>query len=409
MKAVLVVIAIALSPTVGRAEPGASAIREAEARFKKANALYKQGGYQQALLLYQAAYDLVPSPSILFNLGLTKEKVLDYEGCALLFEQYAKGGGVDSEAARTRGDACRARARIPVIVTSAPAGAAVYAGEGDSAKFLGRTPATLELAPASYRLRLELDGYVARSETVAVEIAARPRYDFVLEKLSTLHVEADVPDAQVTIGDGPAEAAPVERVIPAGSYRVRITKPGHVDVVRNLKVASGTDVQLAISLPPIPVRQLLSLSSIESAMLVVDGRAVGRGEASQYVQPGMHVVEASAPGHVSLRSELLVAAGQDTTATVHLPARRTRAQRGVLWGLGGIAVTAGVIGGVYGILSLADERAYADAPSRALRDEGLAHSRRADVFLASSLVIGGAALVSFLLTRPRSASLEVQH
>src|SRR5689334_7976230 len=91
---------------VGVAHAGPKEQKEAIKRFDKANALYKAEQYQEALYLYQAAYELFPSPSFLYNRALAKEKTFDYEGCTLDFEQYISSGGEDAVEAKTRADGC---------------------------------------------------------------------------------------------------------------------------------------------------------------------------------------------------------------------------------------------------------------------------------------------------------------
>src|SRR5688572_27979405 len=90
---------------------------EAERRNRRANELYQQGRFEEALRLYQAAFDLRRDPRYLFNVGLAREKTFDYEGCVVAFEQFLEQAGTAPEVrkqAEERIGACRQRTTIPV-------------------------------------------------------------------------------------------------------------------------------------------------------------------------------------------------------------------------------------------------------------------------------------------------------
>ncbi|MBI5481769.1 MAG: serine/threonine protein kinase [Deltaproteobacteria bacterium] len=96
-----------------------------------------------------------------------------------------------AEQAAQRLENCRARATIPVRVSSMPPSAAVYLVSGGQRSLRGRTPTRLELQPGTFELRVEHPGYQGHTQKVVVEIGTRPDVDFTLERLSALRVEAE--------------------------------------------------------------------------------------------------------------------------------------------------------------------------------------------------------------------------
>jgi hypothetical protein len=408
----LAVIAGLLGATgAARAAPDARVVAEAERRFQKGNALYQRDQYEEALRLYHAAYDLVPSPEILFNIGLAREKLLDYEGCALAFRQFlAESAAAEAvrERAADRMEGCRSRAEILVRVSSIPPGAALRIGEGDAATFRGRTPAELRLAPATYVFAVELPGHVPMTQTVVVDVGARPEVDFPLERLSSLTIEADVPGARVAIAGAAAELAPLTRELRAGTYRVRIFKEGHREARREVRLGSGQQTTLLVSLPALPVERTVSIRTSRPANVHVDGRYLGTTPLSHALASGPHRVELAAPGSIPFARDISVPADRDSTLHVRLSVRRSQPQRALTWTLAGTALAAGAAGTTFAILAARDQNEFERTPSLALAERGEARAWRADVLWGTALALAASAFVHHALTRPTPARMELQ-
>ena len=71
---IAVTIAASLVGGVAEAKPGGKVVKEAKRRFAQGNKQYAEGNYEQALRLYVAAYELLPSPDILFNVGCLRPR-----------------------------------------------------------------------------------------------------------------------------------------------------------------------------------------------------------------------------------------------------------------------------------------------------------------------------------------------
>lgn len=396
------------------AEPDRGVLAEVERRFAKGNRLYQDGHYEQALRLYIAAYELLPSPDILFNIGLAREKVLDYEGCAIAMKKFLKETATSnlSEAARERANkrlqGCIARAEIPVKVSSIPPGAAIVLGKGKAATFRGRTPSEFKLTPGSYHIAVELPGYVPMAQDVSVEVGVRSQVDFPLEKLSSLSVEADVSGASVVIDDGAPQPAPYRAELRAGRYQVRVFKEGYDDVQREVRIEPGDRSTLMVTLPPKPVLRTLGLRSVPPGAVRIDDNDLGQTPIDHKLEAGQHRVFVRAPGRIPFADTIEIHQERDLRLLVHLSPTRSRANKTVFWGLLGTAAATAVAGSVFGLLALRDESDYDNVPTLSLADRGDSRARRADICFISAAVLAGGALAYHIITRPPSSRAEEQ-
>jgi hypothetical protein len=406
----LLVVLLLAAQAAGAAPPPRHVIQAARERFERANRLYHEGRYAEALLLYQAAYDLVPSPDFLLNLGLTKEKTLDYEGCAVALAQFLKAptSREKAEQAAQRIENCRARATIPVRVSSMPPSAAVYLVTGGQRSLRGRTPTRLALAPGTFELSVEHPGYQRQTQKVVVEIGTRPDIDFTLERLSALRVEADVAGAQVQIDDGPPEDAPAQRELLAGLHRIRVTRGGHQPVTRQVRIEPGQTTSLVVSLPALPVVRQLAVESSVAANVSLDGRDQGRTPLRAPVVTGYRRLEVHAPGFVRYASEVRVQ-DHDVQVRVRLAPAQRRWERAVSLALLGATAAGAVAATAYSGLALRDQHEYVNGvPTRSLLDQTRSHARTADGLWIGTAVLAAGTVVFYLVTRSRKSHATVE-
>jgi hypothetical protein len=387
--------------TAAHAAPSARALAEMNRRVGRANQLYTEGAYEQALRLYLAAYELVAAPDILYNIALAREKLLDHEGCALAFRQYLEAiaeGDPQREPATAGFARCRERATIRVPISSIPAGAQITLLDEGASAFRGRTPRVLELTPGRYQVSVELPGYLPMKQEVEVEVGARPEIDFPLERLSTLAIEVDVAGAAISIDGGAAEPAPLRREVPAGLYKVRVTKAGHEPAERELRVAPGEQSTLLMSLRPVAARRRLSIRSDVPATVSLDGRRLGRTPLTALAPVSAARLEVGAPGRVPFVEDLSRDDERDLRLEVDLATRRTPPERAFLWSLAGGAAAAALGAAVSGGLAKATENDFEQHPSVALAERGEAHAERADLLWGVSLGLAVTAAITWYAT-----------
>ncbi len=405
--AILLIAAISIAGAAAPASaaPTAGAIAEAKRRFTRGNQLYADGRYEEALRLYVAAYELVPSLDLLYNIGLAREKILDHENCAVAFRQYLAEAG-DKDPLRARAEdgfkRCRDRTLIPVKVSSAPEGAAISLGAGKEGVFRGRTPRDLRLAPGTYSIVVSLPGYAPMSQEVVVDIGGRPEIDFPLERLSTLAIEADVRGARVAIDDSPPEPAPLKREVRAGRYRVRVSRAGRETVEREVRVEPGEQATLLISLPALTPRRRVSFRSNVPAQVTVAGVRLGTTPVSGEIAAGAGAVDVRAASHIPYAESITVPAVRDIVVDVELARPRSRFEKWLFWGLVGAAGAAAIGAGAYGYMALQDENDFDDRPSVAAADTGESDARRADILWGTSVAFAAAAAVTWFATARHS-------
>ncbi len=388
---------------------------EAERRYRTAKRLYNEGRYESALRMWQSAYDLNPDPRYLFNAALAKEKISDNEGCALDFREFLrktenqKGQEAVREAAKSRMETCLRKTVIPVRFTSVPTNAAILFGEGEEKEPRGRTPRDLKLPLGKHHVTVALPGYVSQEQVIEVAIGERPNPDFVLEKLSSLHIEVDPSGARVKLDDGAWEPAPVTREVRAGTYAVQVEKDGYETERRQVPVTSGQEKSLMFSLRPLPTIRTLSVTLMRprggSAHVEVDGRRAGTAPIETTLSPGKHEIDVRAPGHIPYASSITVPEDRDLRLQVRLERERSTWNQVTFWGLCGAAGIAAVTGATYGILALSDQSAFNDDRNNVdLYNRGRQRADRADVWLGTAIVIGAGAFAYRYFTRPGSSS-----
>jgi hypothetical protein len=403
MRPLIAVVVAALLCGGAEAKPTDRVLAEARRRLQQGNKQYEAGNYEPALRLYLAAYELVPSPDILFNIGLAREKVLDYEGCALAFQDYL-AAIADEDPTRDRAaeryESCRARAEIQVKISSIPPGAAISIGVEAADSFRGRTPAQIKLTPGNYVVAVELPGYVPLTQTVAVDVGRQVEVDFPLEKLSTLAIEADVAGATVVLDGGEPLPAPVRRELRAGLHAVRVFKDGHRDVNRELRIEPGEQSTLLVTLPPLPVLRTLDIEVSADATVWLDGVDIGAAPVERAETAGPHRLEVRAPGHLPFARDIEIRDDRDTRLFVELSPERTPTERRVLWGLWGGAGVAAAGAAVYGWLALRDQSDFDAMPSLDLAERGDERARRSDLLWGTAAALAGTAVLYHVVTRP---------
>ena len=384
---------------------------EAERRNRTAKKLYNQGHYQSAMTMWQSAYDLHPDPRYLFNVALSKEKVSDHEGCALRFRDFLLETEANQdlasvrEAAQSRMKACLAKTMLPVRFTSVPTNAAILIGVGAKQESRGRTPRELRLAPGKHQVTVTLPGYVAQEQVIEVVLGERTQPDFVLEKLSSLHIEVDPTGARVRIGEDSWESAPLTRRVQAGTYEVQVEKAGHEPEQRQVQVSAGQEKSILLSLRPLPKIRKISVTSASHreprARVEVDGRRAGILPVETTLSPGKHEIRVRAPGHVPFASSIIVPEDRDLRLEVSLEPKRSRRNRATLWGLLAATGTATIVGSTYGILALSDKSKFDDDRNNVdLYNSGRRRTERADLWLGTGLLFGAGTIAYYYFTRP---------
>jgi hypothetical protein len=207
----LLTLAALLLPSRARAAQPTTA--EVERLIKRGNELRSSGKDQQALPLYQKAYEVAPTPRTAAQLGLC-EMALSYWLAAdghLSEALVGRGDWIDKNRGTIESALSQVRKQIgEVIINGSPAGAVI--------SIAGRQVGTLPMAPlrvAAGQLKIEASapGYKDRAETVVVVGDSQERVTFNLMREGSA-VEparaAETPPGTMAGGVG-RPASPTER------------------------------------------------------------------------------------------------------------------------------------------------------------------------------------------------------
>jgi hypothetical protein len=299
---------------------------------------------------------------------------------------------------------------VPVKISSLPPSAAITVVQGGTSSGRGRTPARLDLAPGAYEITVEAPGYLSQTQQLTVEEGVHPDIDFRLDKLSTLHIEADVTGAAVKIDGKPEGVTPLSRELPAGLYKVEVTHGGYRAVERQVRVNAGDQISLMVSMPALPAERLLSIEPLPllPAIASIDGDRIGAIPLERRIAAGAHHVEVTAPGRQTRAGEIKIPDDRDLTLKVHLEPKRTRTQKIVFWTLQGVASGLAVAGLTFGSLALSDLSSYNSHPEASTRHTGENHALTCDIVFATSAAIGIIGAIYYFATWPRHSRAEQQ-
>jgi tetratricopeptide (TPR) repeat protein len=404
-------------------------VAEARRRFARGNRLYTQGSYSEALLAYQAALDLYPEPTILYNIGQTYEKLRDPGRAALYLERYLKARPRSTERAAVEARIAKLKetARVEVTVTSYPPGAAIFVGDGRGA-VRGRTPFQLPLPLGRQRVVLELAGFVPATREVDVKLGETNLVDAQLERRSSISVDADVPGAlarirvlasrtplrEDRIGAGKRIVAshrlPHLFEVDPGRHRLEVELAGYQRVERSVEVRPGEQLSLLLNLKALPRYGRLQIASVRGATVLVDGRALASlPMAPAKLATGSYRVSVEREGYRPWESKITISEGRLTVARVSLSATRGVGTKTVLYGAAGLGAGALIAGAVLGALALRAERDYNTLPERSKLDDGKTKALLSDVCFATAGAAALAAVITYLATErgPSSAELDV--
>jgi hypothetical protein len=347
--------------------PGATAKAEARERFDRGLRLFEQGDNSAALAEFKRAYELIPNPVVLYNMGLVYAAMnhpveatdaldgfLTQAGEKSSPEQHRKAQKVRDEQA--------ARISRVLVVTDRPATVEIDGVEA------GRTPMTepLRLASGAHKVTALAPGYQPsrRELTLAGQVTETVTMRLLPTESGAAHliVSSPVPGAAVWINDKLVGTTPLPAsvaVVP-GDVRIALRRAGYVTSERTLHLDEGAnakvDMVLGEDVATVTRRRLrLAVAAPSALEVTVDGAIRPYSESGILLPPGPHLVRVEQVGFERYERIIEVDPARDTTVitivmtpTVEAETRRKEAAhtRGVI-GLSlvgaGVAMTAGTL------------------------------------------------------------------
>ncbi len=269
------------SPTLPPAAP-APELQEAKVHFQQAVALFNDGNFNAALAEFQRAYDLRPSPGLLYNIGLTQKALFRYDEAVDTLERYL---AEETKLSPERRAEClqlttEMKALLaPITITIEPAGAVVSV-DGRS---IGKAPLLrpLRLAAGSHTLETSADGWKTQKRDLMVSAGIPLNLNIRLDlipKTGQVRINAAPPESEIRIDGRVLGRPPAQIELGAGGHQLDIQAPKYTPYAVELIIAAGQTrtIDIVLQKPPKRIYEKWYLWT-PLALAVAGGLGVGLG------------------------------------------------------------------------------------------------------------------------------------
>jgi hypothetical protein len=370
---VLFVAAATFVPSVAFAQgaPTQAVKTEARSRFDRGLALFEDGDNPGALAEFQRAYELIPNPVVLFNIGLVYAAMNRPAEATDALQKLLKDPGSLSpdhlaKAKQTLADQ-QARVAEVSVTTSVPA-----AIEVDNVQ-MAKTPlaAPLRIAGGAHIIGAVAPGYTPQRKEVTVAGGSKGSVSFELTAmegtLAHLVVKSHLPGADVVVDGETAGHTPLASslTVTPGPHKIELRRKGYETAHQDLTLGDGASGEVALEPEEdksamIEVGGDLKLTVSErEALVTVDGKSRGLYATPLRLAGGVHRLLVERGGFRSIERDVNVVSGSMTTVPIVLePTPETRqiyvdhAVSTRTWSWIGIAGGAALLGGGIGLIAL---------------------------------------------------------
>ena len=203
-----------------------------------------------------------------------------------------------------------------VTVRSQPAGATVTV-DGQA---MGQTPATLELTAGTHELELQHSGYQTWRTQLAVEANQPQQLEEVILQPADgrLRLTSTPAGATVLVGTRYAGRTPLTIHLASGiAHTIRLSKTGYQTAQRQVTLKPEADQRISI---PLTAQQGVVRFAVEpaDAVLVVNGRKIGRPPARMRLPAAEQRIEITKIGYQSYRTRITPRPGFDQEVRIAL-------------------------------------------------------------------------------------------
>jgi hypothetical protein len=308
-----------------------AARQEARERFDRGLRLFNQDNNEGALAEFARAYELVPHPQVLLNIGLVQaamhhplEAVAAFD--AVLANPAARGTPEARAAAAHRSEQS---ALIGEVVVSVDQPGARIELDNLAA---GTSPlsATLRVSSGEHIVGVIAPGQYPERQRVVVAGQARVEVHFVLRPLESsfahLAVRSNTAAADVLIDGAVVGRTPLfaSLALAPGSHAIELRRAGYVSAQRTINLDEGAtgEVQLDLSVDSALLPRLggrLALSIRESnALVFIDGQPHGGYDRPIALPSGPHQLQIERAGFLPFQRSVEVPAGETLAVSAQL-------------------------------------------------------------------------------------------
>jgi hypothetical protein len=349
------------SAPAGGASPAVKA--EARERFDTGLHLFEKGENAGALAEFKRAYQLIPNPVVIYNMGLVYAAMNRPVDALDALNQFLADPGTAGPEQKKHAEEVRAeqdkRIAQLVVLTDHPATVEVDGIE------VGHTPLAkpIRVGSGSHVVAVEAPGFLGSRREVTLAGQLTETIAMTMQptdtRMAQLVVTAALPGAEVIVNGKRVGATPLPAsvAVPPGKTSVELQRAGYLTANQSIALDEGAHGELSFTLEedpaaPASVRGRLVVTSEPGAELAVDGGA-RRPLAGPVLLPvGPHHVRVEKVGYQYAERSVEIVNGQDATLQVVLaPTDETQARldasrsnrRVVAWTMlvGGVALAAG--------------------------------------------------------------------
>jgi hypothetical protein len=352
--------------------PSPAVKAEARERFDTGLRLFEKGENAGALAEFKRAYQLIPNPVVLYDMGLVYAAMNRPVDALDTLNQFIAEPGEAGAEQKVHADQVRAeqtkRIAQLVVLTDHPATIEVDGVE------VGRTPLAkpIRVASGSHVVAVEAPGFLGSRREVTLAGQITETIAMGMEptdtRMAQLVVTAVVPGAEVVVNGKRVGATPLPAsvAVPPGKVTVEVQRAGYLTAAQTISLDEGARGELTFTLEEDPAAaatlkgRLVVTASEPGAEMSIDGGARRLVAGSASVPVGPHHVRLEKAGFEVAERNVEIVNGQDASLLVTLvPTTETeerrdearRSTRVVAWSLaaGGVALLAGGI--VFGLVS----------------------------------------------------------
>ncbi|HHO47470.1 MAG TPA: PEGA domain-containing protein [Desulfobacteraceae bacterium] len=203
-----------------------------------------------------------------------------------------------------------------VSLTTSPEGATVLI-DGEEK---GDTPVTVELPAGAHRIEYRREGYAPLAVELDVPAGGSlaPPAPVLRPAPALLSLDSSPSGATVTVDGAFQGTTPLElELSPDEEHTLTLSRQGHANIVRTVRLAPGENGSLSLILPPESGTIFLTTHPPD-AELYIDGKLHGPATGRLVLPARTHILEFQAEGYKPLNQEITPAAGYSRQLEIRL-------------------------------------------------------------------------------------------
>lgn len=236
----------------------AHAETDARTHYEQAQKLYETGRYNEAIGEFEKAYALKPHPNVLYNIGQSYERLLNYEKSVTYFEKYLAEAPASAEFRKIVENRLTVLRGLParISITTIPENVAARltlqgsAADGSSGRtYSARTPTTFSIPAGNYDIYLDEPGWRPEKHPVTAALGQPYFYQYRLDRLDApVTILTRPKGARIFVDNRMVGETPFSGTIEAGKHRLLLEHPNYPWYRRDLIVRPNEPERLEIKL-----------------------------------------------------------------------------------------------------------------------------------------------------------------